>query len=181
MFQCCNSECIKRESFHLYLTYYHINGLYITRAYSILACKDLKLQHVLFHLSPFLKWKQSQQLSSPLGSCMTDMEEGSTSSNHFSISPQDQKGQSYVEKPLHGGSALLPFCNCPLIEKEDESTNTGLITSLSIDIPHLLQDHCCLCNTKDEAASELQVEARDFQGIDHETWYECLHCHNKPQ
>lgn len=60
--------------------------MYIARDYSNLVWKNLKLQHIIFNLSQYHTWKQSQQPSSSLGTYITELE-GPTSSNHFSISP----------------------------------------------------------------------------------------------
>ena len=139
--------------------------MYITRAYSILVQKDLKLQHIIFNLSPYLKWKKPQELLSSLGSYFTDTEEGPTASDHFSISPWDQKVIEPCGKVHVWGINTAEPPNCPLLQKEANSTNKPLLDCQPryFYSPSAHAALLCLCNVKDEAALELQVETEDFR------------------
>lgn len=113
--------------------------MYITRDYSILVWNDLKLQPVVFNLSPYLKRKPSRQLPS-LGS------------HHWSGSMRYFKG-SLSQRTL--GLERLQSCGkvhlrdehcCPSSLSSDTDRawgykHTSLISSL---IPHLFLHYCCV-------------------------------------
>lgn len=64
------------------------SSMHITSDYGILVRKEWKLQHSgFFNLSPYLKWKQPQQLPFSFSAYITEMDEGPASSDHLSISP----------------------------------------------------------------------------------------------
>lgn len=149
--------------------------MHITRDYSILVWKDLKLQHFIFNLAPYLKW-------SSLSSCRLwaltsliwkkDLPQATTFPSVLRI-----RKVRVVEKSTRGGSTLLPLITAPCCRKRVRvQINTHLISSHCIFIPHLLLLHCCVYVTW---RKQQLLEAKDFREYIMKQ-YECLHCHNKP-